>query len=536
MSDRDVTININGKDNASRVIGTVGRSFDGFVSRLQTVRSAIGIIAGGAVVGKLTSSLMETAEMMDEVGKASDRLGLGTEQLIGLKWAASQSGVEFEALDKSLTKMSRNLSEVASGGAKGAADALAELGLSAKELKALTPDQQFGKIADALNRVTNAGDKIRLVSDIFGKAGPDLLNLLNEGSEGFKRFFDEAERMGTLFSREDAARMEVFNDEVERLTHSIGSLKIALSSLVAEDLTFGITAAADALNGKTASFKEILDEAYRSSIRLTTSGGMSLPSEIINFFTGAGAQPHPNAYLQSTPAQLDQTAAALAAVDKQAKFEADSREQQKAASRAAMGRLGSLFGFGDESAEKVPATMEDAKKARDEVLNIFGGLKTGVGDIVGSVSNTGMEIGTSLVKGIEVGWDASQQRIADRIKGLTSDLRTPIEVYRDGLAEVDKLSKLGLDPTTADRQRKALLKDFMGATPGSEPTQLAAREFRALRRAPGASSPELEAAKQQSKLLTTANAIADKQLKELTLIGRDIRDIRDQQPAAAEFD
>lgn len=514
MSDRNVNININGKDNASHVLQSVGKSTDMLSRQLGGLKKAFGAIIGLQIIREVVNDLMETAEMMDEVGKSSDKLGIATESFLSLKWAADQSGVSFESLDKSLVKMSRNMSEAASGGGKAVADSLKDIGLTAKELMQLSPEEQFSRIADGLNALPSEADRIRVAMDIFGKSGADLIPLLAEGSEGLKAFREEAEQMGIIFSREDAARMEEMNDQINKMTTSLGSLKIALLNMSAPTVTAGAKIVTDMLNGTDSAESRAFWAI--ASLRIGAVADVRNHPDLQNDLNAGAYSPE--------QAAID----AAAALQKQAAFDASKQGQQSTAAAAERKRIGAYFGFGETKA----AGEGDFKNIRENLLGAMGGVQS----LFGSVAKTGQDIGTGLVKGIEVGWDASKQRLKDRLEDLTMSLRTPIEIYRDGLKELDDLGGRGLDPETANRRRAALLQEFGASlSQGGGPTQLAAREFRALTRAPGASSPEIEAAKQQNKTLTAIKAVADKQLKELTEMAKDTKAIREQVPAEADF-
>ena len=100
----------------------------------------------------------------------SKRTGFSVEALGELKFAAEQSGTSIETIEKASFKLSGVLLD-AENGLVGAKDALAQLGLKAEDLKALSPEEQFQTIANALSGVESASDKAALAQDLFGKSG-----------------------------------------------------------------------------------------------------------------------------------------------------------------------------------------------------------------------------------------------------------------------------------------------------------------------------------------------------------------------------
>ena len=176
--------------------------------------AAIAAAGIGAAYGlsKLTSEAMKNA---DALAKHADKLGITTEALGGLRHQAELNGVAQRALDVGLQRMVRRVSEAAQGTGV-AASALAELNINAQELNALSPDQQFAKIADAMADVNTQSDKVRLGFKLFDSEGVGLINAMREGAEGIAAARLEADQLGVTISRIDAAKIEAANDAAYR--------------------------------------------------------------------------------------------------------------------------------------------------------------------------------------------------------------------------------------------------------------------------------------------------------------------------------
>jgi hypothetical protein len=527
MSNNNVNININGKNNASPALNSVGKSVDTLSGQMGRLKAAFGLFVGARVLRGAVSGLMDTASMMDEVGKSSDKIGIATESLISLRWAAKQSGIEFDSLEKSLIKMSRNLSEVASGGGKAVSDSLGEIGLSARQLMTLKPEDQIGRIADGLNALPNQADKIRIAMDIFGKAGADMLPLLNEGSAGMREFVKEAGEMGMIFSREDAAQMEAFNDQISKMTSSLEKLKVTILGMAAPNVTAAAQIATDTINGTSSVESRAFWSIARrlNPLNLGASAAMELRGDDIR------SDPSLANDLAVGPVSQEDIQAGVDA----ARAATEEHERRRMAMQAsAIGRFTDFLSTGSVGTEeKAEPTMKDAAKAREEVLEVVGGIQAGFGMLIGAASESGLEVGTSLVKGIEVGWDQSQQRLKDRIQAITDAVKTPREEFLEGMKEVDELAGKGLDQETANRQRAALKERFEATLPSLkvELPQLANREFRALTMAPGANSPELRAAQEAQR----QTKIAERQALLQVEANRLLKDIADQQPQEAQL-
>jgi hypothetical protein len=133
-----------------------------------------------------------------------------------LAYAAKLSDIDITSLSNALKKMQVSLSEAGSG-AKEPREALAALGLTIRDLKALSPDRQFELIGDRINRLKDPADRARAAVELFGKAGADLLPLFEQGAEGIRKAREEAERLGASFSDEQIKRLAKADDAVKRL-------------------------------------------------------------------------------------------------------------------------------------------------------------------------------------------------------------------------------------------------------------------------------------------------------------------------------
>ncbi|MEA2708371.1 MAG: hypothetical protein QOF78_972 [Phycisphaerales bacterium] len=192
-------------------------SFGGSI--LSNVRQVIGwggALAAVATGGGLAMLVKKELDAIDATAKLSDRMGIATEQLVGLQHAADLAGIDSEGLTGSLEKMLKFIGTLAEDGGKGEA-VLKKLGLSSAELANLSPDKTFTLIADRLSKVTSAYDRAKIASDIFGRAGQQLEPLLLGGADGIAAAQAEAEKLGLTFSRLDAAKIEEANDQLSRV-------------------------------------------------------------------------------------------------------------------------------------------------------------------------------------------------------------------------------------------------------------------------------------------------------------------------------
>lgn len=203
------------------------------MSALSAAAVGLGVAAAG--LAGVWSVVSPSMEEIDGLAKASDRIGIATEKLAGLRLAAEESGVSVGQFDKGLVKMLRSVAEV-NGGTGEAKDAFDALGLSARNLISMAPDEQFRLIAERLNEIPSSAEKLDVAMSIFGRAGADLVNVLALGKDGLDEAQQAAEKLGLTMSRDAAKSVEAANDAMGRIGKSVtglgNSLAIALAPAI----------------------------------------------------------------------------------------------------------------------------------------------------------------------------------------------------------------------------------------------------------------------------------------------------------------
>lgn len=233
-----LTVNVVARtDQFVRGMGTARRHTSAFA---QSIGHLKGIMVGfGATLaaGFSIGALRSTADEIDRIAKASDRLGLSTEALSGLAHAADLSGASFEQIVKGLTLLQKRL------GSQDISADIKALNLDFDRLRALDADEAFLELAAAIGKLPDEARQTAAAMALFGRSGAELLPLLKEGGDGIRRMMEEAKALGLTFSRETAAQVEEMNDAFTRAAGAVKGLGQELLSLAAKPAQ----AAADAL-------------------------------------------------------------------------------------------------------------------------------------------------------------------------------------------------------------------------------------------------------------------------------------------------
>ncbi|GMV72840.1 MAG: hypothetical protein AMXMBFR77_26770 [Phycisphaerales bacterium] len=177
----------------------------------------IGVLVGSAAItAPILAAGRAFAATGDALEKMSRRTGIGVEALSELGFAAEQSGGGLEVLEKGVRTMQRTIND-AERGLSTAVDAFDDLGLSSDRLRGLSPEAQFKTIAEAISRVEDPTKRAALAMQIFGRAGTQLLPLMEEGADGIEALQAQARAFGLTVSTESAKQAALLTDTLNIL-------------------------------------------------------------------------------------------------------------------------------------------------------------------------------------------------------------------------------------------------------------------------------------------------------------------------------
>jgi len=227
---------------AKNATASFGSSFAASASRVVSGAALIAAASTAVYVG-----ISEVSQSIERLGAAADdaaKLGMQRmpEFLQGLQYQASLVGVSADSVTSSLSKLFRTVAE-ARAGSKADQDILATLGLSGASLGGLTPDKMVLRVADALDKVADSGERARLAVALFGKSGGDMVNVLRGGSSAVMGGVRTAQSLGVARSAGELARVDAAGDAIDKAKASIDGLWNTLTVQVSPV----ITAVAEAL-------------------------------------------------------------------------------------------------------------------------------------------------------------------------------------------------------------------------------------------------------------------------------------------------
>jgi hypothetical protein len=214
----------------------------GKVAAVGLAAATTAAVAAGAALAVAGQKAINAA---DNMSKAAQKVGVATEALSRLNYAAGYSDVSLEQLTGGLQRLTRSLADVASGKGGTAATALQALGISATDTsgRLRAADEVFTEIADRFGRLEDGSTKTALAIQLFGRSGAELIPLLNSGRDGLKEMADESDRLGLTISARTGRAAEAFNDTLTKISRIVEgvAMQVAESALPAlQDLADAI--------------------------------------------------------------------------------------------------------------------------------------------------------------------------------------------------------------------------------------------------------------------------------------------------------
>lgn len=225
------------------------RGLDGPMSRLGAGLSLAGATA-------LAKSAINAG---DEIGKLSQKIGIGTEALSSWRLAADLGDVSAEQFGKGLKEFSKSLVEGSNESSK-AGKVLKALGVDVRN----GPELAFRQFAESIAKLEGAELKLAASSVIMGKAGADWIPVLNAGARGLVDAEIKARGLGIMISEDFAKKSEQFNDNMKIVAESSRAFGITLANHVLPQLAEMSKRLADAAT-KGGVAKGVLEELARVS-------------------------------------------------------------------------------------------------------------------------------------------------------------------------------------------------------------------------------------------------------------------------------
>lgn len=178
-----------------------------------------------AVVVKLEKKLMdmtkEAADSAKNLVDMSSQTGISTEKLQAFQYAEDFIGVGTDTIADSLKDLTTKMSDAANGN-EDVIEKFDQLGVSIYDADGnlRNAEDTFWDVVDSLGEMSNQTERDALAMDLINESAQKLNPLIEIGSEGFKKYADEAENVGYILSNDQLKALTDVDEAQNRLLKS----------------------------------------------------------------------------------------------------------------------------------------------------------------------------------------------------------------------------------------------------------------------------------------------------------------------------
>ena len=260
MADNSTRIVITAEDKTRQAFESVRAGLDGVGRSASTIAATVAGMAGlgGILSGAGISAMVkESIDAADAMNDLSQRIGIAVQDLAKYELAAKQSGTSMEAIARGVKGLAGSMLEHG--------DALKKAGITAKDA-----DGAMRQLADLFARMPDGMEKTVLATKLFGKAGMDLIPMLNMGSKGLDESAQKSERYAAAMAVL-APQADKFNDQMAEIAMSGKVVGLTLANEVVPTLSsvaeeFGKVGITGEVVGKV--LGEALAESFKAIVVL----------------------------------------------------------------------------------------------------------------------------------------------------------------------------------------------------------------------------------------------------------------------------
>jgi phage-related protein len=202
---------------ATKKSGSIGKTMGNIGKGFAAVGTAA-VAAAGAVF-KFTDNV---SKQLDSIDKGSQKMGVSAEAYQEWSQIMQLGGSSVEALEKGTKQLALTAVEAAAGSEKYA-DAYKELNVELKNADGSMRSQE-AIMADTIKGLSSMEDETKrnaLASQLFGRAGQELIPVLNMGSDAIQKEIDLMRENGSIMGGDAVKAGANFQDMMTRVTTSL---------------------------------------------------------------------------------------------------------------------------------------------------------------------------------------------------------------------------------------------------------------------------------------------------------------------------
>lgn len=219
---------------------TVSSAMADIQKSVDVAKKAMGVLIGVGSVAAFSGLIKGAIESAAALHDLSIQTGASVESLSAFAAIGKYSNQSAESIAMAMNRLAKGMSGVTDEG-KGAAAALAAVGLDFKSFSRLNADEQMMTLAKAMNNFQDGSGKAAVAMALLGKEGAKMLPFL-------KDLADVGEIQAKV-TAEQAAASDNFDDNLKKISASSAAWSKELSMGMVPALNVASQAFIDVMNG-----------------------------------------------------------------------------------------------------------------------------------------------------------------------------------------------------------------------------------------------------------------------------------------------
>lgn len=246
----------------------------GFKGVSRTLKGAFAGLGVSLGIAGIVNQINNITTSLDKLGDTASKVGLTTDELQELRFAAEQSGVATQTLDMAIQRFSRRLGEAAQGGGE-LLGTLESYNIKIRDSNGATRSvvDVLGDLANVIQRAESDQERLRIAFKAFDSEGAALVNTLRDGSSGLDEMRQRARDLGVVIDNETIRASSEFRDRLDELSSSFSALQAEALAPLLPKLTEFVEKLRDAIR-EGGGAKKVVDELVDSLEEMAKLAGV----------------------------------------------------------------------------------------------------------------------------------------------------------------------------------------------------------------------------------------------------------------------
>lgn len=217
--------------------------FSGFVEKSMTA------IASFWGVHALQDAFSNIAANLSNIATTAGYLGITTNALQELRYAADKSGISIETLDDSLKELQIRAVDAITGSGE-AFDAFKKLGINTTDFagRIREPLELLEEVADKLLLLPTQSERIWVLDSMIGDEGAEMLKMLKNGSLGLRAMRQESQLLNHVIDEKSLNTAINFNKNMKNMKNAFNSIANTIATHLIPSMNFFMGLSCDVLN------------------------------------------------------------------------------------------------------------------------------------------------------------------------------------------------------------------------------------------------------------------------------------------------